>query len=64
MIGSKPPHFLPEGQRNSVMSMDCLLYPSILEFLFDNADKFESGLVFCILTGAEIAVGLDDVFPN
>lgn len=34
----------------------------ILEFLFDNADKFESGLVFCILTGTELAVGLDDVF--
>ncbi len=24
VIGSKPPHFLPEGQRNSVMSMDAL----------------------------------------
>lgn len=24
MIGSKPPHFLPEGQRNSVMSMEAL----------------------------------------
>ena len=36
----------------------------ILEFLFDNADKFEPGLVFCILTGTELAVGLDDVFPD
>lgn len=24
VIGSRPPHFLPEGQRNSVMSMDAL----------------------------------------
>lgn len=24
VIGSKPPHFLPEGQRNSVMSMEAL----------------------------------------
>lgn len=40
VIGSRPPHFLPEGQRNSVMSMDALFVDVGAESAEQARDEF------------------------
>ncbi len=40
VIGSKPPHFLPEGQRNSVMSIDALFVDVGAESKEQTMDEF------------------------